>query len=250
MKSIFLKISLIILTILFIGACAGGGSAGTGTGSTLSLTIEGQVLDENSAPVPDALVVVKETGDSDVSDQQGNFSIQTDSVAGDLTLEITSNGKTNFTTITVNEGDSTLQITVKVNPLIDEVPADQLEVNAKIVGACDPYFENFRTIRQSNPVHGQIECLAKVNIMSNGEPFAHIPIAIQFRACKKNSPWATIALGATMTGANLGIGQVPFDFRDDEKHCVYQILAPFGIDSQVPVVYEIHTLTYQAFIKK
>ena len=248
MKHLLLKVTLIIFCCVFVISCAGGGSAGTGTGA--GLTVEGLVLDIDSKPVSAARVTIKETGDSDISDSAGHFSIATSMVSGELTLEISSNGKSNTATITVNDGQGTLQITVKFNPLIEQTPATQLEVNAKIVGECDPYFENNRIIRQANPVSGALTCTAKVRVEGEGLPLAHAPIAIQYRACASNSPWVTTALGATMTGANLGTGQVTFTFEDDKKHCLYRILAPFDVKNQKPVVYEVHTITYQNFTKK
>ena len=51
-------------------AC-GGGSEGTG-----GITIEGSIASKNGEPLEGVEVIVEETGDSDVSDEAGSFSIR------------------------------------------------------------------------------------------------------------------------------------------------------------------------------
>lgn len=235
---------LYVLLLLVIGC--GGGSVGTGTGGERELTVEGTIENTSGNPIPAALVTIIDTGDSDITDRDGRFSILTHSDSETLTLEVSVGNQTNTTTIEAMGEDGVISLTIKFNPLVDEIEVDRLKVSAKIVGRCDSYFENRRIIRQSNPAPQGVECTARVKVISAGLALAHVPIAIQFRRCGAGKPWTTTALGETMTGSNLGVAQIPFNFFDDPDHCLYQIVTPFGVAEVDPVIYEIQTFTYQA----
>jgi len=74
-RSLNLKTLLTLLLILILGAC-GGGTEGTG-----GVTISGKLQTANSQPVAGVSVTVEETGDSAVTDQNGDFVIQTDRIS-------------------------------------------------------------------------------------------------------------------------------------------------------------------------
>lgn len=238
-------LSALLFTALLLsplGGC-GGGSAGTGTGDS-SLRIQGVVKDNAGMPVNAATVTVIETGDFDITDAQGEFQIATEAVGETLTLEVSKENRSALTTITAPGENGTLTIEVKFDDVRQIVETEELSVNAKIVGACDRYFENFHTIRQANPVPAGTSCTTKVNVLAKGNPVPHVPIAVQFRSCTGKT-WTTAALGATLSGANIGFAQIPFSFFDDTRHCVYRIITPFGEKSIRPVITEIQTLTFQ-----
>lgn len=118
-------------------------------------------------------------------------------------------------------------------------------MGAAVVGRCDLYFENKLTIRQANRVPGDLKCVARVTVSSGDKKLAQIPIAIQYRDCEGLSPWTTIAVGSTMSKPNLGVGQVQFPFIDDEAHCIYRIVSPFGLPNLPALERTIITSTYQ-----
>lgn len=237
---------LVICLLLCLLCSCGGGSEGTGTGST-GIRIKGVVLDEANQPLEGVLVTVLSSGSSDTTDALGEFDIETESEPeGQIDLEVRRDESVATVTISAPGESGTLEIEIKFNPLVNAIDVDELAVNVKIAGACDRFFENLSTIRQSNPVPAGIECLAKIQVRSQGELIAHVPIAIQSRPCGSPNGWQTVALGETMTGKNIGVAQITFPFRDDRAHCVYRVRVPFEIQGVRPVDIEIHTLTFQA----
>lgn len=235
---------LVLSMIVALTSGCGGGSAGTGTGDTL-VRIQGIVSDPSGAPVESALVTVVESGDSDTTDGVGAFSIEADVANQQITLEVSKQDRSALTTITAPGESGTISIQVKFDDVREVVETQELSVQSSIVGRCDVYFENFSTIRQANPVEPGTSCVAKISISAGGNPVPHVPIAIQYKSCSKGSAWVTTELGATMSGGNIGIAQIPFDFYDDQKHCIYRIVTPFGDPKVDPIITEIVTLTAQ-----
>ena len=175
----------------------------------------------------------------------GEFLITSAASESQLTLEVSKRNRTATTKITAPGEHGTISINIKFDDVREIVETNELSVQSKIVGVCDVYFENFRTIRQANPVPDNLSCVLKVSVSAAGKPVSHVPIAIQFNDCASQGRWTTVALGATLSGGNIGISQIEFPFLDDRKHCVYKIITPFGEKTLVPTVTQIQTLTYQ-----
>lgn len=234
--------SLLLVIVLALMGC-GGGSAGTGTGPVV--VVQGAVLDESGAPVENVDVRVVETGSEDTTSASGEFEILTTPESENVTLEVSSETGTAYITIQIPEEGGRVSVTLTVNPEFSEVNADTLEMGAAIVGRCDIYFENRLTIRQSNRVPGGLKCVARVTVSADDKKLAQIPVAIQYRDCDGVTPWTTIAAGTTMGKPNAGVAQVRFPFIDDETHCVYRIVAPFGLPNLPELERTIVTNTYQ-----
>lgn len=243
-QSVAYRLATLLLVVCFIIGGCGGGSAGTGTGDS-TLRIQGTVRDPSGVPVDAATVTVIETGDSDLTNPQGEFVISTTRVEGDITLEFSKDNRAATTTVTAPGENGTLSIDVKFDDVREVVETEELSVEASIVGSCDPYFENFHTIRQANPVSPGTQCVLKVKVAAGGQPVPHVPIAVQFGGCSKGASFTAVALGATMSGGNIGVAQIPFAFFDDKAHCLYRVVTPYGEEGIKPVISEIHTLTYQ-----
>ncbi len=236
---------LLTVASLLLTSCAGGGSSGTGTGEIFTLV--GQVVDTSGQPVQDATITLLETGDMVLSNKEGNFTIQLDMEVGQvLTLEVVRGDGMAIQIIQVPQEDSFLILSIKINPVLEEQTTETVTMRAKIVGTCDIFFENNEIIRQANAIAQGTECLAKVTFQTNdGFGLAHAPIAIQYRACESGAPWQTVALGATMTGVNLGVAQIPFSYFDDTEHCQYRIVVPFQSETISPLKQFISTFTEQ-----
>jgi hypothetical protein len=234
--------SLLLVIVLALMGC-GGGSAGTGTGPVV--IVQGAVLDESGTPVEDLHVRAVETGGEDTTSQSGEFEIVTEPDAGTVTLEITSESGVAYVTVDIPQDGGTVSVTLTVNPRLTEINSDSLEVGAAIVGRCDIYFENSLVIRQSNRVPGDLTCVAKVSVRSNRRRLSKVPFAVQYRDCEQLKPWTTVAIGSTLPKPNAGIGQVKFPFIDDQTHCLYRIVAPFGVPGLIEIERIIETSTYQ-----
>lgn len=234
--------SLLLMIVLALMGC-GGGSAGTGTGPVV--VVQGAVLDEEGAPVEDVNIRVLETGNEDTTAADGGFEIETAPESGNVTLEVSSESGVAQITIDIPEDGGTVSVTLRIDPSLTQIDAESIEVGAAIVGRCDIYFENRRTIRQSNKVPGDLACVAKVSVTSDGRRLARVPFVVQYRDCEGLLPWTTVAAGSTLAAPNAGIGQLRFPFIDDEAHCVYRIVAPFGVPGLPELERIIHTSTYQ-----
>jgi hypothetical protein len=243
MRQVFHISLLTLLLLLGISGC-GGGSAGTGTGDT-SFRVQGVVVGRDGKPVETALVTIIETGDNDLTDSSGEFLITSTASESQLTLEISKQSRTATTKITAPGEHGTISINIKFDDVREIVETNELSVQSKIVGACDVFFENSRTIRQANPVPENLSCVLKVSVTAVGEPVPHVPIAIQFNDCSSQGRWTTAALGATLSGGNIGVAQIEFPFFDDSEHCIYRVVTPFGEKTVARAITQIQTLTYQ-----
>lgn len=223
---------LYLLSIILTLSGCGGGSAGTGTGDD-SVTIKGIVRDDNQQPLQGVLVTVIEGGESDITDNAGQFEINTEVIADEYTLEFKVDDRSVTTTISAVGGNGTISIEVEINPLLDDITVNDISVNAKIVGSCDVYFENRDPIRQANKVpENGVQCTLKVSVKNRKTGLAHVPIAIQYRRCEGNKSWYTTELGVTMSGGNLGVAQIPFRYYSNDVHCRYRIVTPYYEDSE------------------
>jgi hypothetical protein len=236
--------SLALVIVLALMGC-GGGSAGTGTGTEPIVLVQGAVVNESGEPVSDVSVRILESGSQDTTSTSGEFELTTPPVAGQVTLEISSETGVAYVNVDIPEDGGTVSIRLTVNPRLTEVNAATLEVGAAIVGRCDIYFENRLTIRQANRVPSGLTCVAKVTVLSDARKLADVPFVVQYRDCAGLNPWITVAAASTMKKPNQGIGQVRFPFIDDETHCIYRILAPVGVPGLPELERTVHTLTYQ-----
>jgi hypothetical protein len=235
----------LIICLIFIAGC-GGGSSGTGLGPAGG-SIEGRISVQGNA-LSDVSVTIVETGDSGISDQDGLFQIDVSNQLSAYTLEL--NYENNTEVVAINTANNTETSVINVEIDISENPAKQLtvdyiQVEAKIVGLCDIYFENTRPIRQSNPTPPGIACTAKVTVSSDSTPVGGVSFAVQHQSCDDNSEWITNAASETSAAYFPGIGQLQFRFFDDYDHCRYRIITPFENQGIKSVAIGIETFTSQ-----
>jgi hypothetical protein len=167
-----------LMTLSVFSACSGGGSAGTGT-----ITIEGRLRTNLDQPLVGATVAIVGESVTAVSDQSGAFSLSADGFQDqvtDITLSIISQNETSTAILpNVSTDVATISVTITVDRGSNVVVVENVEVRAKIVGLCDFYFENFRTIRQANATRPAIECTAKVWLKQDGRPLTDGPFVLQ-----------------------------------------------------------------------
>lgn len=240
--------TLCLLIMLFacaaIGGCGGGSS---GTGSSTSRVFEGNILTLGDRPVSGATVSVAGTGDTAVTDNEGRFSLATPATAGDVKLNIEAPGvETSVTVPDLAASPSTVKLDITLDPETSAAAVSKFEVVAKITGSCELYFNNNQIITQITPVPAGTRCLLKVWVNEDGIPQVRVPFGLQYRSCEEGAPWITIDSSRTLSGAHAGIGQLGFDYLDDEIHCVYRVVTPFRSGTMESVVQEIQTLTYQS----
>lgn len=231
---------IVIITVALSTFGCGGGSEGTG-----SRSITGRVLKSDDTPFSGAVVELIQTGDETVTDINGSFVLKTDFSGPDGELSITSDDIAAVVPLPEVDSDTTtlnLDITVEVGT--GEISTTSVQSWAKIVGACDIYFENNERIRQANKVPRGTECTAKFFVSGDGKRLERVSGAIEVRACDSDS-WRLIAVGETGFGINAGVGQISFSFRDDNDHCEYRIGAPYGYDEFEPIYTYIDTFTLQ-----
>ncbi|MBN8550574.1 MAG: hypothetical protein J0M12_14760 [Deltaproteobacteria bacterium] len=232
-----------ILTIaaltLTLSAC-GGGSTGTGTGEIRS--IEGQIVSSEGVPVSDVEVTLVQTGESSPTNTDGRFAIDT-SFTGSAPQLLLESGSLS-TTITLDASTvqgSALSVNVEIDGSNTAVlKVSKLQVRAQIIGACDVYFENNRTIRQANYINDGTVCTAWVQMYGDGNLLAGLPFVVQSSRCDK-ATWQNIAAGQTGSGPNAGVGQTDFAFFANAQNCRYRIVAPYKSKGLNEVIYKIRT---------
>lgn len=249
MKNKLIQRTLLYLTLfavfLFV-ACGGGGTQGTGLGTFRIIT--GTVTVENEEPLEGASVTIVETGDSDITDNNGEFEIETELESENFRLQVQKDKID--TTIEVSGVDSetnnlALHISLETQENIGSIST--LEVWARMVGECDAFFENHPRIRQSVAVpSGGLDCTLKFFASGDGKRLERVPAEIEVRSCNGNSEnWKRIAIGTTGVGRDAGVGQINFHFIDNKENCLYRLRAPVEISGVKPVTIFIDSFTFQ-----
>ena len=240
----FLSMLFFILSCLCSGC--GGGSEGTGTLTGSGRTLVGTVRTTTNEPVAGATVTLIDNGDSTTTDAAGSFALALDEKTDQVTLEIQSNEITGQVEVGALDTNATkVSVDLTINTARGIITAKNIQVWAKIVGLCDPYFENLPIIRQSNTIPGTVECTTKFFASGDGARLSNIPAAVQVRPCGSRK-WTTIAEGETGTGINAGVGQMRFVFADDLNHCEYRVVAPYNVTGVEELSILIQTLTLQS----
>lgn len=234
-----IKVFILSIIILFICAC-GGGSAGTGT-----TTVSGQVRDLQDQPINGVTVTIINTGDSSITNNNGEFSILT-SAKDDLQLELNSQNGSDVINISNTEGFvSEIQVDVKLDPQSGKVQDyGDVSLSAGIYGACDRYFENTQIIRQSNALRTGAICTIKVWLSERGVAKGGVPIGLEAAGCAEIRPWKT---ENQVTSSSSGVTQMQFEFKNDPSHCQYRIIAPYTSNAKKQKSIYIHTLAKQDY---
>ena len=246
MRVKILRGHLLALLAFFFSSCYGGGSSGTGT-----ITVEGLARTQLNQPVPGVTIALVGTDEKTVSDKNGKFLLVADQLeeeSKDIILEITIAGqKTSAAIPNVSTDASTIGISIVVDLRSNLITVGNVEVQGKIVGNCDYYFENFRTIRQANAVPPGTQCIAKAWIQSDGKPLV-APFILQTRSCAPDSNWETIGEGVTDDKVEPGTGEIVFQYYDDFSHCLYRLVTPYQYQDLPEIEHEILSFTFQAIV--
>jgi len=119
------KIFLILLISVSIGC--GGGSAGTG-----GQRFDGEIVTRDGTPVPNATVTLTNTGDSAVSDANGKYSIDTDSLSGTVTIEVALDNSTATTQVNdIPEDASEIEVRIEFDKDREEAKPTKVEIKRR-----------------------------------------------------------------------------------------------------------------------
>lgn len=115
MKRIF-TFSYLLILLMQIIAFPGCGGGTTGTGGTGSTEFSGKILDDSGAPVGNAMVTIEETGDSAVTDDQGNFTVETSIESSSVTVRVQSEATDVKTTVDdIPDEPQSIAVTFEIN---------------------------------------------------------------------------------------------------------------------------------------
>lgn len=229
---------LCFVPIYLINGC-GGGTSGTGVDTQ---DYRGVVLDRSGSPISNARVTIEETGDSDTTEVDGTFDIQSTTNLVNATLLIET--KVSETKVAVDQIQSVSQ---SIAIAIDENVASHqksagYDIRAKLVGVCDPFFVNSRPIIQTEKIPTSKICPLLVSIRTIDGGLANRKFQIQSNTCDASASWKLISEG--QTGAD-GTGKINFNFEDTKSKCIYRILVPINDKRIKPISFEIRTLSFQ-----
>ena len=245
-----IKHPLLCLTLLFsivvsvgiLDGC-GGGSSGTGTGSQY---YSGVVVSSQGQPISDATVTLAETGGSTTTNADGSFNLASDPGLPSATFVIDT--ATTSSSVTVNDLQTSAKaITIAVDqqstPTSSANIVQAYDIRVKIVGTCDPAFDNTRPIRQSQSLLPDTTCLLRVSLRSSSGGLPNRAFRLESNNCLRSNVWTPIL--QSQTGSN-GVAQLPFSYTSSESQCIYRVLVPLNDNDISPLSFEILSSTYQA----
>ncbi len=126
----FQRIAALFLVIAGLIPISGCGGSTTGTGG---ITVNGRVLTESEAPLPDITVVLLETGGETISNANGDFAIISP-IGGDLNLSFSGPGVSALTTLAnVPDDAETVSAKFKVSSSGTSVDTSDVEIKKKKV---------------------------------------------------------------------------------------------------------------------
>lgn len=234
--------SFVVVLLLAAVGC-GGGTDGSGI-----KTYEGHISENNGQSLADVLVTIESTGDSGVSDKDGNFQFRSDAEGPEVPFVLQSSRFTSrFLVRDIPAESSRVRLELIVDPQTSVTEVRQLHVRAWFAGLCDHYFENGAVIRQANRVPEGTECSINVRVFGDGQPLASVPVALQYSACTPGAQWETLVTASTGDGQHQGYAEVNFSFVDSPQFCRYRIVAPYQIEGISPVAYPIDTFSEQKY---
>ena len=244
------QIFLVSLFLLLLSGC-GGGSSGTAVGGSGDLRLfSGIVVSADGKTVSAAQVNLLNTDDTTTTDEAGAFELSTSFVETNTTFEVKSPTGQNAT-VDVTSPDpnqKNVDLSILFNAAAGNAELLPLTLRARIVGNCGPFFINTRTIRQTSAITDGFTCRVEADFRRNGLPANGLLFQLQNRGCGVNEPWQFTAADTSGTSGP-GIGEVPFEFRNDEKHCVYRIVGPLNAGSDIPISAQINSLRKERFDK-
>lgn len=256
-KQSFKTIRAILFFSLFLISLfgCGGGSAGTGIGGGTigeSARISGVVVSTDGEGIENAAVTLLNTDESAQTDEAGAFELPSSFPGGDATFSIQSpnNGSAEVTVTDLpKESAEPVDLSIQLNSSANTAQILNLTVRAAVVRECDPMFLNTKTIKQTGELPDGYLCTIEAEIRSDGTPLDNVEFQLEHRGCSKDAPWRFSSRGVTGTSGP-GTGELKFNFKDDEAHCVYRIKGPVFVPDVSPLSVQIHTLRKQNYDRK
>lgn len=241
---LIVSISLIVSAALFSIGC-GGGSAGTGTTS-----FQGKLLTPENEPVAGAIVTVVETGESAVTDKNGQFVLETASSNNNVAIQVEAPDVTATVTVPrASSNDSKVGLELEVNSETATITVKNFEISAEIIGGCMSAFaKRQNTLVQVRRIPDGTKCIARVIATEKENPLGGIRVEIQRSRCETGGTWTSVASGRTSFTDPAGVSEVPFRFLDDNEHCRYRIVAPVKDPKRSPLVFDIETFRLRDFL--
>ena len=243
-----MKRAVLFLVMLALSAAGcGGGSVGTGTGPGTK-SFEGTIVTTENVPLVGALVRIIATGEEDLTDERGRFSLSSTVSGVDVEFQVIApEVNTTFSVTNVSAETTNVQIDVVIDEDTKQVDVSNLEVKAEIVDSCAKSFQNGLEIVQTRGIPDDTRCIMRVEIKGDGVPLGSLPFIMQRRACSDKAKWHTIGDSETATGENVGVGRLGFYFLNNPAHCMYRVVAPDDVDGLKSVVYRVITLQKQRY---
>lgn len=241
MKHSFLTTALLaLLACSALGAC-GGGTSGTGMNA-----YEGRVTDTSGAPVQGAVLTVESTGDSAVTDSNGDFLVQSTASGPEVViLAETADFSGHVTVRNVIAEHSRVRVNVTIDAVRQRASTTDFNARAQFVGLCDYYFENREIIRQANRVPKGTVCTLKIDLLADGERLDGAAVALQSATCERDAVWQTIQ--AAETGSEgPGEAKISFKYVSSREYCRYRVVMPYHFGNAWPIYYPIDTFAEQA----
>lgn len=234
---------LALISISYSGC--GGGSSGTSLGSDTGFKaeFEGVVVDENGNEISFAEITVLESGENTEADEAGAFRLitQLENREANLLISASQNSEAVLRLVKNDLADNKAELSILYSTQQNTVTKLPLILRARIIKVCTPLFLNTLTIRQKTPITEGLKCTLEVEMKDDGQPIDQLVFELQHRSCDPGSAWLYSSTATTGTSGP-GIGEIDFNFKNDENHCVYRIRGPLNSNDYLPLNVHLHSL--------
>lgn len=217
--------------VVGLGGCAGGGTDGTGIRQ-----YEGVVRLSSAQSAGRIRLEIAETGESDITDNDGRFFISSIHVEKSATLLVTRDNLTASVTIRdIPEDTLNLFAEIVFDPATGTANATRLNfdgiekfsVTAQVVGGCAGSFRHEpERIVQTKAIREGLYCSVEAVVTGDREPVGGVLVALQRKGCGVDESWRQVETGYTHTGVHRGVVQLRFKYFDNPRACFYRVVAP------------------------
>jgi hypothetical protein len=238
-----------LMFLLILTAC-GGGSSGTGLGGDVDggqLRFAGIIVSPDGKEVSNAKLKLLNTDDVVFTNEAGSFELQPDFSGDTATFEVSTNNSAEavFSVSGLNPNSETVDLSIAYDSRSASADPLSLTMRGLIVRSCASFFLNTRTIRQRSAITEGLKCTIEGEFKRNGLPVDDIVFELQHRSCDADAPWQFTSSARTGTSGP-GAGEIDFEFKNDERHCVYRLVGPIN-QSDIPISVHVHSLRKQKF---
>lgn len=234
------------LYFLFLLSSCGGGSSGTAIGGAGDgPNFSGQILSRTGEVLANTEITILNTEDKTLSDDAGSFDLNASELVTNPTIQITTpEGEQASLTLdssSLDITDNQIDLSLIYDSQTNAIKLAELTLNARMIRSCGQFFINTQTIKQISPITEGFICTIEAEFKENAIPKNEIIFNLEHKSCDPDDSWKFITAGKTGTSGD-GVGEISFEFKNDEQHCLYRITGPVDETTEYQLSVQVDTL--------